>query len=484
MSGSVSRGGLAVAALAGIVFASRMPFRSELLWAWDSVLYARALEDGFHVDFALSGQRPQAPGYVLYVAAAALARAGVGDSNAALVLVSAAAAAIATVGVFALARRFASAAAALVSACAFAASPLVWLYSEVAYPYTVLAAASVFIALGLWSARSAGGTRAVAASAAFGLLAGFRQDLLLLLAPLWLWAVWPHGRATRLAAGAALAAGTLVWLVPTVVLSDGIGEYAAAFARQADSVWVAYSTTTNGMPALAVNLGTTAYALGWGLAFALAPLGVAAALGLRLRRRVSPRAAFFVTWAFPPLLFYVAVHIGDSGYVLSVLPAGFVLMALALDHLRARIGRRKPLVLGWTVAVASALLFLAAPAPFSAGAIAARDRTLAEKVRFVRENFSPRDTGVLARDDYLLVRRYLPEYRVMFYDTAPYSRGQKRMRMRDITSFVVFTSGLSAGADVQLRYLRAGNVEMAYVRIPAGADLVFTAERFVVRPPE
>src|SRR2546423_1475697 len=48
------------------VLASRLPFVTNDLWAWDSVLYARALEQGFHVGFHLADQRPQAPGYLFY----------------------------------------------------------------------------------------------------------------------------------------------------------------------------------------------------------------------------------------------------------------------------------------------------------------------------------------------------------------------------------------------------------------------------------
>jgi len=44
-----------VALLLAIVTAlSRIPFATQRLWEWDSVLYARALEQGFHVDDVLS----------------------------------------------------------------------------------------------------------------------------------------------------------------------------------------------------------------------------------------------------------------------------------------------------------------------------------------------------------------------------------------------------------------------------------------------
>ncbi len=67
MSIALARAVAVPAGLFALVLASRLPFVTHALWAWDSVLYARALEHGFHVDFDLADQRPQPPGYLLYV---------------------------------------------------------------------------------------------------------------------------------------------------------------------------------------------------------------------------------------------------------------------------------------------------------------------------------------------------------------------------------------------------------------------------------
>ena len=76
------------AGLAALVIVARLPFATHTLWAWDSVLYARALEQGFHVGVDLADQRPHPPGYLFYVGGAAAARLFTGDSNAALVVTS------------------------------------------------------------------------------------------------------------------------------------------------------------------------------------------------------------------------------------------------------------------------------------------------------------------------------------------------------------------------------------------------------------
>src|SRR5258708_35634313 len=86
---------------------TRLPFVTHVLFEWDSVLYARALEQGFQVSAAIGDQRPHPPGYVFYVAVAAVFRGIFGDSNTALVAVSVVASAGAVVAVYLLARRFA-----------------------------------------------------------------------------------------------------------------------------------------------------------------------------------------------------------------------------------------------------------------------------------------------------------------------------------------------------------------------------------------
>ena len=65
---------------------TRMPFATAHLYAWDSTLYARALEQGFHVTADPATESPHPPGYIWYVAVAALVRLAVRDSNAALVI--------------------------------------------------------------------------------------------------------------------------------------------------------------------------------------------------------------------------------------------------------------------------------------------------------------------------------------------------------------------------------------------------------------
>src|SRR5439155_22092523 len=105
-AGLASHRALTAAAIFAAVTVSRLPFATTHLWAWDSVLYARALEHGFLVSADPALSRPHPPGYVVSAAVAALARTVVLDSNAALVLVSILASAAGAALLYLLATRY------------------------------------------------------------------------------------------------------------------------------------------------------------------------------------------------------------------------------------------------------------------------------------------------------------------------------------------------------------------------------------------
>ena len=436
-------------ALGIVVIAARLPFVTQTLWEWDSVLYAGALEHGFHVSADFGDQRPHPPGYLLYVAAAAFARAFLGNSNAALVAIAILASAGATVLVYLLARRFARAEIAAFAALAFAVDPLVWAHGEIALPYIVLALGSCGLALLFWDARPGTDRQALAASVAFGLAAGFRQDLLLLLGPLWLWSL-SAGGPRRLAVGAlAVAAACLVWVIPSAILSGGLGEYVGAVLTQSGSITGKSPIGASGGDALSYDLRFTVLALAWGLfAFGIVLLGLLLAPVIHWARRpraprVSERGAFFALWLLPCIVVYVAWIIGDWGYVLSILPGLYVLCAALLER---ALGAARPSALAaWRVgAIAllagTAFVFVATPARWSADLLRAHDRGVTERVAYVRGHFAPDGTVLLAREDYQLARYYLSDYLAWLYDPARARTGEPPKSIPG--TLVIFTPDL------------------------------------------
>jgi len=371
-------------AIAALIFAgtiaTRVPFATAHLYAWDSTLYARALEHGFHVTADPATESPHPPGYIWYVGLAALVRAVVHDSNAALVIVSIIASALAGAAFYLIARRLAREGIAITAALAFVLSPVVWMYSEVAYPYTVLALLS--LVLGWWLVD---GRRPLLQSATFGLMLGFRQDLLLILGVLWLWRIARLGARRAALAVGVLGAASLTWAIPTVVLSGGPAEYARALTEQSAMV-VAGSVPTSGASALAVFLVLMGEPLIWGL-FPLGLLLVADGAWLLVRiargRVVGPPrglALAFLLWTAPAMAFYVLVHIGEWGYVLSVIPPVLLAAATRADRAVARVPSATWPALAAAVVLVPALTFLFVEMRFSAERLRQRERELSALV--------------------------------------------------------------------------------------------------------
>jgi hypothetical protein len=427
----------AVAALlAGIVLASRVPFASHTLWAWDSVLYARALESGFHVGADLADQRPHPPGYIFYVAVAAALRLVTRDSNAAMVLISITASALTAAAIYLLCRRYADRALAIVVALGAVSAPLVWTYSEVAMPYALLGLLGVALAVSLRDARSRAWPAALLASIGLGIAAGLRQDVLLLLGPLWLWMILARPWRERVLCLAGLGIACLTWFLPSAFLSGGPAAYLASLSGQAARV--SELSPAAGGDALLRNALLTIYALGWGLlGFALL-LVAAIVAALTARRRLSDDAMFFACWLMPAALVYVTIHIGDPGYLMSMLPGLYVACAALL----APIARRAPRAVVTFAAALVALnvaVFVATDAPFSARAIVRHDYAIDYSVAGIRASLQP-TTIVLAQSDYLTARYYLPEYRVLFYGAEPevLSRAAREVRITAPQMVVIF----------------------------------------------
>jgi len=457
------------ASLAALMIVARLPFATQTLWAWDSVLYARALEHGFHVGVDLADQRPHPPGYLFYVGAAAAARFLTGNSNAALVVISVLASALSAAAVYLLCRRYADRSLAVVMALGAATAPLVWTYGEVAMPYALLGLLSIVLAVTLRDARSRPWPAALIASSALGLAAGFRQDVLLLLGPLWLWMLASRPWRERALCVAALGIGALAWFLPSASLSGGLTAYLASLGGQAARV--SELSPAAGSDALLRNTLLTVYALWWGLlAFALLLLaGIVARL--RARRRLSDDAAFFALWLVPAALVYVTIHIGDPGYLMSVLPGLYVGCAALLAPVAAKAPR--------AIVAATALLvalnvgvFVAADTPFSARTLVRHDTTIDLRVAFIRGTFAPGSAVILAQSDYLTARYYLPEYRVLFYGASPevLSRAAQEVRITSPTTVLVFGALAAAlpstlhlnDADVRSATLEAGTTVVAY----------------------
>jgi hypothetical protein len=110
---------------------SRLPFRSQLLYHWDSVNFALAIE---HFDIRL--HQPHPPGtFVIYVMLGRLFNWFLHDPNTSLVWISILTSGLSAVLIFVLGRRWFDRRVGLAAALLMLTSPLIWFHGEIALAY-------------------------------------------------------------------------------------------------------------------------------------------------------------------------------------------------------------------------------------------------------------------------------------------------------------------------------------------------------------
>ena len=408
-------------ALFGLALLTRLPFATNNLYAPDSVLYERAM-----AQFDPFDQRPQPPGYLWYVLVLRAIDLATRDPNRAMTIVSALAGAATVALVYLLAARLYDERTAKVSALFLLTAVTFWAYGGVAYPYTLLAALTTLCALLFWRAmdpaqpRPRRGLHLVVASIAWGLAIGFRSDLAIFLAPLWLLAATRATIATAALSAGVVAALVGLWVFASALADGGLARFLEAVSIQSRFVDDRYSVFGNGPIAIYRNAYELARFLGRGL-YLLIPLAAATLISVDARRielRDRWRTAFMVLWTFAPVPFYVFVHVGEYGYVFSMLP-GLAIVA-ARGAIALAKGLRMPRTFKWIVAAAvlgNAAIFLLSDTPISARDIARHDRGIDEKAAAIAP-FPPDSTLVVTAYDDVLVNYYLHGPAVLRYDPA------------------------------------------------------------------
>lgn len=417
------------------VIATRLPFMTQTLYAFDSANYALAVRDYYNV----AHHRPQPPGYPVYVALAWVLNLVTGEPNRALVLESIGLSALAVASTTLLGRALFGRAAGLLAGLLLLFTVGFWGYGEVAYPYVGLAAESATLA---WlAARVIAGRRwlVVPMGVALGVSAGIRWDGAVFAGPLWVWALASVPWRARCLSVAAAAAVVLLWAVPMVQLSGGPAMYLAAVSDYL-RVWAPQSAYVPGAPDSG-QATLAAYNLNFFVNYVRQMLGVGVlvvlyALGRRFgpgRLAVDGRSRFLLLWLLPPVVVYIFTHLGEPGYVLALAPQVAVIAAIsALDlgaelraaaaALRTRGWRWMPpprlvgtaatgllvaVILGWNVQA-----FLRGVGPGRLPDLRARDASTAAQVAFLREQ-GPGGTLVLAHDTLRQMEYYLPGMQVV-----------------------------------------------------------------------
>ncbi len=422
---------LVAVVLAGATIALRIPFMSHLLFAWDSANFAMALNQ-YNVAF----QQPQPPGYPLYVAVAKLVSLWVLDANASFVYISIAASGLAVGVLFLLVSRMYDQWTGFVAATLLAVSVGFWGYGEVAYPYTSLALFEILMAWLCYLMWQGNRSVAVLSGLVLGIAGGFRQDVLVFMGLLWLVSVWRTGLLRLIFSSLVLCLTVAAWLYPAVQLSGGWAAFEQASVAEGYLFLPSSSVMFQGVGGVRHNslvlvdslnlmFGATALVTLYGIGRFLTFKGIA----------TDQRLRFLLLWILPPSLVYILIHIGEPGYVLSIVPVLCIVTAVIIRDIlhdvrstllfvssqSRRLQGLASLARPGGVAVATGIVlllvawnanaFLRTNGPARLEEIRAIDSILSGQVEYAR-SLQPNSVVVLANARFRQLQYYLPGYNI------------------------------------------------------------------------
>ena len=331
--------------LAAALILSRWALAPRYLITFDEINFALAIDDfnpGLH--------QPQPPGYPVFVAFLKFLALFLGKVEAVFLIAAVCLSLAALLLLWRLCIPIVGLKYAIIGPLLLLFNPAFWLSALTNPVRLCLAAGALGVALCLWhGARSGSGRWFVAACLVLGLSAGARPILVLLMAPLAVWAAI-EARIRWRATGLSLACfivGVATWL-PSLVIA--VGGPAALFR-----ILRGYSGDQFGGTSLlfGASIGAALHmaweAIVWSCLGILSWFWIVPLLRGNANRFPDRFVVHFLAfWFFPGLLFYATVHVGDPDHTLAIVPVTCIAGALAIAAL-ARASR--PGRVAMTVAV-------------------------------------------------------------------------------------------------------------------------------------
>lgn len=325
-----------------LVAITRIPFISKYLYEWDSVNFALALEN-----YNIAIHQPQPPGYILYVALGRVVNTVFHDANLSLIFLSILFSILTVILLYFLAKQIFSREVGIISAILLIFSPIFWFYGEIATIYPSEAFLAILIAFTSYQVLRGNQKFFYVSALILGLAGGFRQDLILFMFPLWLFCLLYSDINYKqiLKAFSVMLASVLLWLIPTIMLANGIGSY--LFLSQHFSGSFQTSSVLFGAP-FSNHLLLDGMLFSW-LILGLGFLGALFLIIFLFKRRKAIinrkilknfNFIFLALWILPAFLFQVLIPLSKPGYILVYLAALILILGYIIQTFSKGISHR------------------------------------------------------------------------------------------------------------------------------------------------
>jgi len=312
---------------------TRIPFTSKYLYHMDSVQFALALEN-----YDITVHQPHPPGYFLYVMIGRLINLFIKDANNTFIFISILFSGLAVVAIYFLGKEIFDEKIGILAALIALTSPNLWFHGEVALTYVVEAFFSAFIALLCWRILKGEHRYLWFSVIALGIAGGIRQNTIVFLFPLWLFAVKGVPLRKIIASLGLLGAICLLWFIPMVWMTGGWYAYKEAFSELWEFNTGHVSVFEQGWKTFKIFSSNLVYFLLYGVGAGIFILGLALYSLISNRKLLlldRQKTLFFLLWLIPTFMFYllIFIHPTNPGYVLILLPALLILIAASIEHI-------------------------------------------------------------------------------------------------------------------------------------------------------
>lgn len=329
-------------------FITTIPFVTTYPFNWDAAQFVLGVEN-YEVDM----HQPHPPGYPLYIGVAKVLHILV-SSHTALIIETVLFALITVLVMYLLIfhiwkQRWL----ALTIALLWLVNPMFWMYRETALTYVIDSCAILLLLLLTYILFTTPPERssryAFYSAVALAILGGFRPSMIILLAPILIvqWIYLRSWKTTIISIVLAVVC-CLMWYIPMLIDSGGLAKYQAA----SQTLYGEVASRSSGLYGATwdetfrqVYLVLQTLIAGWNVVLLLMIISVIAVIYYKFKGRSV------VNWWFTtavsssivvPLFIFGLIHIGQLGYLLIILPVGYIMAAYAayeinkIQHRRLR----------------------------------------------------------------------------------------------------------------------------------------------------
>ena len=335
-----------LAVLSAVLVITRMPFLGKYLYEWDSVNYALGFEK-----YDVLHHQPHPPGYIFFVWLGRLLNTLFNDTNTTIIFITILFSILTVVLIYFLVKQMFSREISLIVSIIIIFNPLFWFYSEIATIYISEAFFATLIAYLLYQVLRGNEKYFYLSTLTLGLAGGFRQDLVILMFPLWLFCLFYSKRDLNriLKAFGVLIPSVLIWFIPSIILAGGYEQYSQA-SNFLFQMCIPRSSIIYGS-GIFNRLSNIGAFFSW-IILVLSFSGFFILLWFikinhpqninQLKKAVKTRnGAFLSLWIIPASLFYLFVHLPKPGYMLSYLPAVLIILGYIFKEFSISLSHQK-----------------------------------------------------------------------------------------------------------------------------------------------